>query len=242
MIIRNTSIDKIDKINIILNTSKLSLTSKGLLLYILEKNDDYDLSIHDLAVETNTKSITIEKCVDELQKFGYINYEIVKKENGLIDGNFTVYDTPQPITIIRFKFKSNLTKKLSKADRNFINTYLNLDRHRQRDRKISTLLSEMRSEFVNWDNIADYIINMPYDSFLLTDYWLIISYYLKNKYNFTCINCGRHFNLASRLNVHHKTYKNHGYEHLQSVMDNDLEVLCEECHKRKHNKPIQQED
>lgn len=242
MIIRNTSIDKIDKINVILNTSKLSLTSKGLLLYILEKNDDYDLSIHDLAVETNTKSITIEKCVDELQKFGYINYEIVKKENGLIDGNFTVYDTPQPITIIRFKFKSNLTKKLSKADRNFINTYLNLDRHRQRDRKISTLLSEMRSEFVNWDNIADYIINMPYDSFLLTDYWLIISYYLKNKYNFTCINCGRHFNLASRLNVHHKTYKNHGYEHLQSVMDNDLEVLCEECHKRKHNKPIQQED
>ena len=94
MIIRNTSIDNIDKINVILNTSKLSLTSKGLLLYILEKNDSYDLSIHDLAVETNTKSITIEKCIDELQKFGYINYEIIKKENSLIDGKFIIYDTP----------------------------------------------------------------------------------------------------------------------------------------------------
>lgn len=242
MIIRNMSIDNIDKINAILNTSKLSLTSKGLLLYILEKNDNYDLSIHDLAVETNTRSITIEKCIDELQKFGYINYEIIKKENSLIDGKFIVYDTPQPITIIRFKFKSNLTKTLSKADKNFIKTYLNLDKHRQRDRKISTLLSEMRSEIVNWDNIAEYIINMPYDSFLLTDYWLIISYYLKNKYNFTCTNCGRHFNLASCLNVHHKTYENHGYEHLQSVMDNDLEVLCEDCHKRKHSERAHQEE
>ena len=108
--------------------------------------------------------------------------------------------------------------------------------------KISTLLSEMRSEIVNWDNIAEYIINMPYDSFLLTDYWLIISYYLKNKYNFTCTNCGRHFNLASCLNVHHKTYENHGYEHLQSVMDNDLEVLCEDCHKRKHSEHAHQEE
>ena len=69
MIIRNTSIDNIDKINAILNTSKLSLTSKGLLLYILEKNDSYDLSIHDLAVETNTKSITIEKCIDDKNNY-----------------------------------------------------------------------------------------------------------------------------------------------------------------------------
>lgn len=242
MVVRNNNLSKDFKINNILNTSKLSLISKGLLLYILNKDDNYNLSIHNLAVETNCKSSIIESCIDELQKFGYINYDIVKKDNGLIDGNFIIYDTPQPVTVIRYKFKSDLIKNLSKADKNFIKTYLNLDRRKQRDRKISTLLSEMRSEPVNWDNITNYIINMPYDLFLLTDYWLIISYYLKNKYNFTCTRCGKHFNLVNHLNVHHKTYANHGYEHLQEVMDNDLEVLCENCHKREHHKTENKEE
>ena len=64
-----------------------------------------------------------------------------------------------------------------------------------------------------------------YNNFLLTNYWRLISKYLR--LNNKCKNCGS----ISKLVVHHKSYENHGDEinHL-----NDLVVLCEKCHNRFH--------
>ena len=50
--------------------------------------------------------------------------------------------------------------------------------------------------------------------------------------NFTCTSCGRS-NIT--LNVHHKQYiSGHDYWDYQ---DSDLTTLCQECHKKQHNKP-----
>lgn len=89
MIIRTYPND-IDKVtHQILTTSKMSLAAKGLILYLLtEKSDDYELSIHDLCIAHCSGQSWLEKTICELQNFGYIDYELIKNSNGIIDGKF----------------------------------------------------------------------------------------------------------------------------------------------------------
>lgn len=70
---------------------------------------------------------------------------------------------------------------------------------------------------------------MDYRDFLKTPYWKAISLNVKRKSKFVCGECkekGKH------LNVHHKTYEHHGSEHKHLE---DLECICEECHRKVHN-------
>lgn len=234
MIVRDNSCDY--KLNI-LNTSKMSLEAKGLILYILEtKSDNYELSLHDLCLANRCGQYKLEKIIDELQKLGYINYELIKNSNGVVDGKFTIYSTPHNITMMRYDYKQDFIKKLSKAEKTFINTYLNVNKKLKRDKKISSLMEEMREQIVDWELIFQYInTEMDYEfEFLHTDYWLIVSQYLKKKANFTCQDCGKKFNTYKHLNVHHETYENHGREHLEEIQNSDLRVLCENCHKYRH--------
>lgn len=90
-----------------------------------------------------------------------------------------------------------------------------------------TVLREEVSR-TNEKEVADYIKNMPYKDFLQTPYWEAVANRKRYKANFKCELC----NNTGLLNVHHKSYKNHGYEvdHLE-----DLIVLCEDCHKKFHD-------
>ena len=93
----------------------------------------------------------------------------------------------------------------------------------------------MQEQIVDWALIFEYINSeMTYEQFLNTEYWLIITQYLKKQSNFTCCDCGRKFTVTKQLNVHHLTYENHGREHLTEVQQSDLVVLCEDCHKNRH--------
>jgi hypothetical protein len=67
---------------------------------------------------------------------------------------------------------------------------------------------------------------MSYKSFLRTIYWSFIRDYLLEKIP-KCSQCGSN----ERLNVHHRSYEHHGWEHLNL---DDLIVLCQECHKNQH--------
>lgn len=88
---------------------------------------------------------------------------------------------------------------------------------------------KLQSVEVNWDIIADYINHqLTYTEFLHTAYWNGISNSIKANSNFKCELCGSKY----KLNVHHKTYKHHGYE-LQHM--EDLICVCEDCHKNLHN-------
>ena len=218
----------------------MSLGSKGLIIYLLlEKDDDYELSIHDLCIEHCCSQAWLENRISELQEFGYIDYEIIKVGEK-IDGKFTIYDTPHTITMMRYDFKKDFEKSISKAEKDFIRTYLNVNRKRKRDRKVSTLMEEIRDSIVDWEKIRAYILSeLTYGEFLNTDYWIIISQYLKHKRNFTCQKCGKKFILFGQLNVHHTTYDNHGMEHLESVQENDLLVLCEDCHLAEHEEDLE---
>lgn len=98
------------------------------------------------------------------------------------------------------------------------------------NRQIS--FSELRS-IINKsydDQIAAYIQTMNYKDFLNSSYWKAIAKYRKYKADNKCCMCGS----KEKLNVHHNTYKHHGYEHIYSFMMSDLTVLCNKCHEKFH--------
>ncbi len=71
-----------------------------------------------------------------------------------------------------------------------------------------------------------------YEKLLKSDYWKGYSYSLIKERNFTCEDCGRTFlNERNKLQVHHLVYRD---INPWSYKPEELVVLCEECHKRRH--------
>lgn len=77
----------------IAQNKKLSLKSKGLLLYMLSCEDNYNFSSQILQRDTGTKRDTIENCLQELETFGYIKKE-VKRINGRFYSQISVFEQP----------------------------------------------------------------------------------------------------------------------------------------------------
>ncbi len=71
-----------------------------------------------------------------------------------------------------------------------------------------------------------------YERLLKSDYWKGYSYSLIKERNFTCEDCGRCFpNERNKLQVHHLVYRN---INPWSYRPDEVLVLCEECHKKRH--------
>ena len=70
---------------------------------------------------------------------------------------------------------------------------------------------------------------MEYLDFLNTPYWDAVRSKKLYLSGYKCSLC----NCNTNLQVHHKTYENHGYEH--NNLD-DLIVLCSNCHSKQHGK------
>lgn len=88
-----------------------------------------------------------------------------------------------------------------------------------------------------YDEIEKHIKTMNYYDFLKTPFWDgVRNYKLKNA-NYCCELCGG----KGVLNVHHKTYENHGREFDVDIADSDLIVLCRNCHEKFHDKLAEQE-
>jgi hypothetical protein len=75
------------------------------------------------------------------------------------------------------------------------------------------------------------IKSMPYNEFLKTPYWKLISWHCKRKHRFTCLMC----NSKENLQTHHKDYKFHGQEHTVWGFQN-LICVCDKCHSKHHGK------
>lgn len=82
----------------------------------------------------------------------------------------------------------------------------------------------LRNIFTEFDR--QQLVAMSYKAFLRTIYWNFIRDYLLEKIP-SCTRCGS----KERLNVHHRNYEHHGWEHLNLK---DLVVLCQECHRNQH--------
>jgi len=68
---------------------------------------------------------------------------------------------------------------------------------------------------------------MPYEEYLQTQHWINTREMTLIRANYECQLCRSKY----KLNVHHNTYENRGNE-----KDEDLIVLCEDCHAKHHGK------
>ena len=74
---------------------------------------------------------------------------------------------------------------------------------------------------------AERIKAMPYNRFLRTAYWKIVSNHVMEEANYRCSQC----RAKTALQVHHLTYEHHGREHVHLE---DLAALCKPCHASKN--------
>lgn len=137
--------------------------------------------------------------------------------------------------------KSHLEFKMEKLQQthDYIEKYLNpensfLPNTKPNERKNAI----MANSWIDDDSVADAVKQMNYYDFLKTPYWDGIRKYKLYKANYKCSLCGNKDN----LNVHHRSYDRHGYEHLYKVANEDLIVLCKECHSKFHDKLEESEE
>lgn len=93
--------------------------------------------------------------------------------------------------------------------------------------------ADIIQSFVNYDVVASHIRGMKYKDFLQTPYWDFVTSMKKYRADYKCELCGA----TKYLQVHHKSYENHGREHTTQGLK-DLIVLCKNCHAKFHDKEI----
>lgn len=119
--------------------------------------------------------------------------------------------------------------------KNYIENYLNINKRFKKELPINEKIDFIMGSFYGYgfsDEVKKAILKMDYYDFLQTPYWDGIRSYKLKRAKYCCELCGG----KGILNVHHKTYEHHGLEHLRSVTDKDLIVLCKDCHEKFHDK------
>jgi hypothetical protein len=101
---------------------------------------------------------------------------------------------------------------------------------------VGMIQSTIPERFAQLSNLskAELIKNklLDYPDFLKGYYWSVVRQQALINAKFICQQCGKS---DEYLLVHHRTYANHGYEHLHMP---DLMVLCNTCHAKRHNKKV----
>ena len=127
-----------------------------------------------------------------------------------------------------------LREEIRQNTAQYIKNYL--DPTKSFDKNISsqerTRLIMNQPDRVNYGMVTKHIRAMSYQDFVRTPYWKTISEYKKFKSNYKCSLCGSNQKLAT----HHSSYERHGREHEYIVVDEDLIVLCKDCHDKFHDK------
>lgn len=132
-------------------------------------------------------------------------------------------------------------KKEAKIKRNVENLEWDKRRqqiHEQQIKCYSDIFNDEKSSLYNRLQALKFIFTyedceklqkLSYEDFLNTKYWDLVRRYKLKRSGFKCELCNSN---GKTLNVHHKTYDNHGMEH-----DNleDLIVLCRNCHEKFHD-------
>jgi len=80
---------------------------------------------------------------------------------------------------------------------------------------------------VDKNRIANLIRRMPYEEYLHTRYWQLVSQQVKSDAGFRCEKCGTRWGLA----VHHESYRWLGFD-MYHV--HELRCLCRRCHEEEH--------
>lgn len=120
----------------------------------------------------------------------------------------------------RNEIESVLTKR-------YIEIYLDPNRSWKKGVNNWRKINDLKDDMGNQQSIEGYIRKMKYSDFLKTPYWIAIAERVKIRAKNSCQVC----NSTKNLNVHHRSYQNHGTElyHME-----DLICLCKECHTKYH--------
>lgn len=115
---------------------------------------------------------------------------------------------------------------------NYLNPNKKFNSNVSKSEKINIIMNITLWHYELYEKIEKAVQSLEYRDFLDTPYWDGVRNYKLIKAKYRCELCGG----RGKLNVHHKTYQNHGREHTKSVADKDLIVLCQECHEKFHDK------
>ena len=133
------------------------------------------------------------------------------------------------------RIKKVMTQKSNEAFRNYyIEQYINPDHSFKPEIRPYERISIIMDKFKYDEVVKTAIASLSYCEFLNTPYWEGVRQYKLKKAEYKCELCGK----SGILNVHHKTYDRHGMEHVREIADKDLIVLCKDCHRRFHEKLI----
>lgn len=125
--------------------------------------------------------------------------------------------------LAREKYENGLQERTE----SYIDAYLNTNKSWKEGVKTYTKIQELSYKNIDWSYLKDYICDMDYYDFLQTPYWKAIAEKIRYKANYKCQIC----NSSERLNVHHRSYENHGDE--LHYME-DLICICKDCHEKHH--------
>lgn len=230
--------------NVFLRDERLSLKAKGFLAMIMSLKDDWDFTIEGFVKITKEGESAIYTAIKELKDFGYCREEKIRDEKKRIVGNeYTFYEEPKTKSVdnqldceqIRKEEENRKTQqqmqKISEIEsamaKKYIDDYLNPDSHWKNGVKNWDKIKDLSTGLGRKKYIEDYIKQMKYSDFLKTPYWSAIAERVKIRAKNSCQVC----NSTENLNVHHRSYKNHGAElyHME-----DLVCLCKKCHTKYH--------
>jgi hypothetical protein len=185
-----------------------------------------------MTIKTLKKMIEIEQYqldIDLIAEIYNNNYSLL---------NFLFYNI-RLISEEEYNFYDHLIYKYH-DDKDFLYKYYCIV---SRLKEIDIKNSEEEIEYIEYSVIENYdylLLNiderietiykeMPYQIFLRSSYWQIVSEYKKEISGHKCQLCISNV----QLNTHHNNYKNRGQEYKNL---NDLIVLCSKCHSKFHNK------
>lgn len=119
--------------------------------------------------------------------------------------------------------------------KNYIENYLNPNNSFKDEisanEKINSIMEDFYGNCIS-EEVTNAILQMNYKDFLETPYWDGVRNYKLKRAKYCCELCGA----KGVLHVHHKTYEHHGKEHIKSIANKDLIVLCKDCHEKFHDK------
>jgi hypothetical protein len=176
--------------------------------------------------------------------FDYLRFfkKYAEDKNYQLEPDFLCRTCGEKEKLKRKKIEENETKEtniwyartIEENTKDLINTYLNPNYSWSKEAKQSSWFWEVKNKtnFADTEEIAHFIQTMSYKDFLKTPYWKAIAVKVRQNAGYSCQMSKSH---KTQLQVHHRSYEHHGYEHLHLE---DLVCICKNCHQTHHEQEV----
>lgn len=173
------------------------------------------LSLQHISETTSLRERTYYKAINELIEKGYL----VKEPHENFKDHYGFYESPNMYIYHQLTVDEYIAKFLVPGA----------------EVPSGTTLLELSKEVIDPPEeyepmIEAKIHTLTYDEFLQTLYWRAIAAFKRKQMGYKCELCGS----SNKLNVHHRTYIIHGIEHYSGVIEKDMMLVCEKCHREIH--------